>query len=869
MPSRFKSVTPLSSSSHLHAKSQPLHALSILTASILSAGVFAAPAVLAEPSDPGSRHAILLEPTTITATRQARAIDSVPSTVSVQQREELDRQNINNIRDLVRYEPGVSVAGAGQRAGTTGYNIRGIDGDRILTQIDGVETPGSFFFGPFAESHRNYVDPEIIQRVEILRGPASSLYGSSAIGGAVSYFTLNPDNIIKEGQSAGARLKAGYSSADRSWLKSATVAGREGEVDALLHLSERNGRETSSYGETGGSGLSRTRANPEDNDATNVLAKLGWNYAEDSRLGLIYEKYDNDRDTHQRSAVGGPFGEGIGRGMYKGRDSSDLVTRERFGLEHRFKVDSLLADNVKWSLNHQTAKTEQHTYDLYNVSPRSGQRPTHGPGAKAGAAGGHAGHSGHSGHTSHPGVGQGPSARPRASHGAHGQPTSAQGHGGRPASSHGAKTAAGEPGRLVHRERDTVYQESQWILDTQLDKAFSVAQTEHVLTYGATLKQQKTTGERSGSGQCAQALGSCKEIGDDSPGDRLKPTSDFPDPTITSYGLFAQDEIRWNDWTFMPGLRYDYTRLDPKITQKFLAGLPAEKSSPGIPSNVGNGDRVWHRFSPKLGVTYAFNDQYTWYGQYAEGFRTPTAKALYGRFESAQGDYVIEPNPALKPEKSKSYETGLRGSFDAGWFDVAVFHNKYQDFINEDALAPGYDQARFQSANIKHATINGLEIKSRLDLDVLGAPEGLYSLGSVAYARGRNDDTGKPINSINPLTGVFGLGYDQPSYGALLSWTLMKRKTRVDNSTFNAPDGTSGRFKTPGAGILDLTAYYKVTDDLTINSGIYNLADKKYWRWDDVRGFSESGEGAVISPANLDRLTQPGRNFGVNVVWDI
>ena len=42
-------------------------------------------------------------------------------------------------------------------------------------------------------------------------------------------------------------------------------------------------------------------------------------------------------------------------------------------------------------------------------------------------------------------------------------------------------------------------------------------------------------------------------------------------------------------------------------------------------------------------------------------------------------------NPNLEPEKSKSYETGLRGNFDAGNFDVAVFYNKYRDFIDEDA----------------------------------------------------------------------------------------------------------------------------------------------------------------------------------------
>lgn len=852
MPSRFKSVTPASSPSRVCAKDYPTHALSFLTASILSAGVLTAPSALAESGDSDHPHAISLAPTTISATRQPRDPRSVPSTVSVLERSELDRQNTNTIRDLVRYEPGVSVGGAGQRAGTTGYNIRGIDGDRVLTQIDGVETPASFFFGPFAESHRNYVDPEIIKRVEILRGPASSLYGSSAIGGAVSYFTLDPDDIIKDGQSTGARLKTGYSSADRSWLKSATVAGRQDELDALLHVSERNGRETASYGENGGAGLSRTRANPEDVDATNVLAKLGWNYADDSRVGLTYEKYSNDRDTAQRSAVGGPFGGGVGQGMYRWRDSNDRITRERFGLEHRFKVDSLLADNVKWSLNHQIAKTEQKTDELYNVPPRG--RPTSGRGAKGSAANGHGAPAGRP---------HGTAARPAANHG----PTGATG--GRPASSHAkAHSAAGAPGRLVHRERDTRYKESQWVLDTQLDKAFSIAQTDHVLTYGATLKQQKTTGERSGSGRCALAFGSCKAVGDDSPSDRLKPVSDFPNPTVTRYGLFAQDEVRWNDWTFTPGLRYDHTRLDPKVTPKFLAGLPAAGASAGTAGKVNAADKVWHQLSPKLGVTYAFNDHYTWYGQYTEGFRTPTAKALYGRFEGTQG-YVVEPNSALKPEKSQSYETGLRGHFDKGWFEVAVFENRYKDFINDDALKPGYNQVTFHSANIKHAIIKGLELKGRLDLDVMGAPEGLYSLGSLAYAHGRNDDTGKPLNSINPLTGVFGLGYDQRNYGGLLSWTLMKRQTRVDSSALKSQNRDATLFKTPGAGFLDLTAYYNVTDDLTVNTGIYNLTDKKYWRWDDVRGYDRFGEAAITSPANLDRLTQPGRNFGVNVVWNI
>jgi hemoglobin/transferrin/lactoferrin receptor protein len=730
--------------------------------------------------------ALNLEQVTISATRQEQDINSVPSTVTVQTREDLDRNNVNNIKDLVRYEPGVSVGGTGTRAGLSGYNIRGIDGDRVLTQVDGVQVPDGFFNGPYAQTNRNYVDPEIVKRVEILRGPASVLYGSNAIGGAVSYYTLDPDDIIKPGQDVGARLKTGYSSADDSWLTSGTVAGRTGDFDGLLHLSQRNGHETESYGETGGTGLDRTEANPEDVRTTNVLAKLGWNYADDARFGLTYEHYKDDRDTNQLSAVGGPFNAGRGFGFYQSRTGNDTITRERFGLDHRFAVDSLLADNIKWTLNYQIAKTDQSTEEIY------------------------------------------------------------------------------APSRTVLRNRDTTYKDRQWVFDAQADKAFAIADTDHVVTYGTTIKQDKVTGLRTGSGTCLTVAGACRVIGAASAADTLTPASDFPDPTINTYSLFAQDQIAWNNWTFMPGLRYDYTQLKPHLTDEFLA--TADQSGNG---EVNEDNKTWHRLSPKFGTTYRFNDNYTWYGQYAEGFRTPTAKALYGRFENVAGGYQVAPNPDLEPEKSKSYETGLRGQFDAGTFDVAVFYNKYRDFIDENAITPGYTETTFQSNNIQHATIKGLELKGRLNLDAFGAPNGLYTQGSVAYLYGRNDDSGEPLNSINPLTGVFGLGYDQDQYGALLSWTLVKRKTRVDSTSFNTPDGTSTQFKTPGYGVLDLAGFYKVTDDLTVNAGLYNLTDKKYWQWDDVRGYDSVGEASVTQPANLDRLTQPGRNFAINLVWDI
>lgn len=189
--------------------------------------------------------------------------------------------------------------------------------------------------------------------------------------------------------------------------------------------------------------------------------------------------------------------------------------------------------------------------------------------------------------------------------------------------------------------------------------------------------------------------------------------------------------------------------------------------------------------------------------------------------------------------------------------------------VDEDAVGAAGGLTVFQSRNISRASIRGAEAKGRLNLDNFGALPGLYAQGSIAYARGRDEETGEPLNSINPLTGVFGLGYEQERFGGLLNWTLVKRKTRIDQSGFNSPTGDGSQFATPGYGVLDLTGYYKLTDDLTVNAGLYNLTDKQYWQWDDVRGYDGNGEAGVTAPANLDRLTQPGRNFSINLVWDI
>ena len=109
-----------------------------------------------------------------------------------------------------------------------------------------------------------------------------------------------------------------------------------------------------------------------------------------------------------------------------------------------------------------------------------------------------------------------------------------------------------------------------------------------------------------------------------------------------------------------------------------------------------------------------------------------------------------------------------------------------------------------------------------------------------------------PLNSVDPAKVVAGVGYDHQDWaGGEFHLTYGAKKTRIDNSP-----GTL--YPTPAYTVADLTGYLKLGKYVLVNAGIFNLTDRKYWLWSDVRG--------VLNPgATIDRYTQPGRNYGVQL----
>ena len=167
-----------------------------------------------------------LETITVYA-RRLTPVSRVAATVTVIDQARIEATLATDIRELVRYEPGISVRNDPFRFGLDTISVRGLGGNRVAVEIDGIPAAGGFAVGSYADSGRAFVDPAFVDRVEILRGPASSLYGSDAIGGVVAMTTLTPGRLLEPASSTYVvRTEAGYDS-ENAASRAAVACGRQ------------------------------------------------------------------------------------------------------------------------------------------------------------------------------------------------------------------------------------------------------------------------------------------------------------------------------------------------------------------------------------------------------------------------------------------------------------------------------------------------------------------------------------------------------------------------------------------------------------------------------------------------------------------
>jgi hemoglobin/transferrin/lactoferrin receptor protein len=381
----------------------------------------------------------------------------------------------------------------------------------------------------------------------------------------------------------------------------------------------------------------------------------------------------------------------------------------------------------------------------------------------------------------------------------------------------------------------------------QLGKAFSIGGSEHELIYGLDYFQTENVSQRDG--------GTVDANGDEIPEFFPLPTRDFPLTDVRQLAFFVQDEIAMFGGRLMlsPGLRFDRFDADTQADSLYLDG------NPGTPLPEDYGDQ---ELTLRLGALYNFTDSVSAYARYSEGFRAPPYSDVNVGFSNFIGGYKTLANPDLESERSSGFEAGVRFQRDFGALSFAWFRNDYDNFIESFAIAPefadtgGIDPAdgllTFQSINRDQVVISGVEATAQVDLgQAARALEGFSFRASVAYAQGEDSELGTPLNTIDPLTGVFGLGYTAPTqrWGTDLILTLVGAKDQADIDP-NLP-----RPATDSYAVVDLLGRWDATDRISINAGIFNLTDQAYIVWADTAGIGADAQA---------RFTQPGINFGAN-----
>jgi hemoglobin/transferrin/lactoferrin receptor protein len=710
-----------------------------------------------------------LQQVTVTGTRTERTLADSPASITVIDRERLRRELVQNIQDLVRYEPGVSVRRS-VRYGLQDFNIRGLDANRVLIQVDGIRQPERFSFGPFTIG-RDTFELETLKTVEIIRGPASTLYGSDALGGVVTYTTLDPADLLGERDSH-VGLSSQYDSKNQGYVNTLSLAGRQDNLEALLIYTRRDAREPD------------IQADPSFKDrqtveGDNVLAKLVYRFSPFDSLTLTAEYFHN-RTTTTFSP------RNLDPGIRLFRETIE-TERSRLSLEYRYA-------------NPDTPAFELATVQIYYQPART----------------------------------QEPSVEERT------------------------LTVQGRP---VPVRRDTFNELVSNILgaSVQAQSRFQTGDLSHRLVYGMEISTTRNERPRNRF-QTNLLTGAVTQ---NIPPDTF-PTKDFPDSDTVRFGLYLQDEIDFGggNFTLIPGIRYDTYRLTPSPDEAFL------KSGAEAASLFADA------ISPKVGLVWRINPNLTFTAQYNTGFRAPQYNEINSGFTNLVSPffrYRTLSNPNLRPETSQGFEVGLRGIYPQASFSLAAYYNTYNDFIEafrevgSEPSPPGPPGSPppppvtlFQSQNVSRARIYGVEATGQyfFSPDLTG-----WSLnGSFAWAVGDNLTENKPLLSIEPLTAVLGLHYDDPSqiWGARLVATLVADprdpQREVVQPNPNAPPQIP--FVPKGYTVVDLLGYYNLDDNWQLNFGVFNLFDEKYFLYSETRSL-------FVGP-EVERRAQPGRHAALS-----
>ncbi|OWT56774.1 TonB-dependent hemoglobin/transferrin/lactoferrin family receptor [Candidimonas nitroreducens] len=731
-------------------------------------------------------------PSLAPVTVQGQALQTaLPDGATITTRAQLDDRSINSWDDLSqRGEPGVNF-----NRQNNSVNLRGLDGDRVATTLDGVALPWLTDGARGVQGGLNTIDFNTLTDIEVLRGPNAARSG--ALAGALALRSLMPADVLQPGRDFGALLKSGHDSADDSIGADAALAGRVGEGTSwLLQAGQRRGHELQNMADRGGYGAQREQPNPETYKQQNARLVLQHEWSSGHTLSLSGDTFRRQSTIDMRTEQGAAEDFQIGHDT-----TNEELARDRVMLDYGYRSPQGQAalDEAGVKLYWQRMRLDTANDGLHNTDAR-------------------------------------------------------------------AYIIPGDPFRYGYPSgpygRDNSIEESGFGLQARAAGHLAGAVAQH-WSVGAQWYGNRTEQLSAGYDNCpAVPPGLPALFGPRTCGFLHSNQSDMPRVTGNQWALWAQDELSWADGRYglTPALRFDAYRQKPES-----GGSYSSNPNSGVQSLSSSSGQ---RLSPSLLASFRPREDVTLYAKYGYGFKAPSATQLYLNY-GGPGTYLSVGNPDLKPETSHGWELGVDAGDAKLGGRLSFYDNRYRNFIEGVPLTAS--SAEWQQAwnglyplgvtgyvNRAHVRIYGAELSGHWQFQ-----PGWHVRGALAWADGRDQDTGQHLNSVAPLKIVAALGYGTEHWGAEGIVTAARPRHQVEYPQATA-DAPYADFQAPGYGLLDLTAWWKPTavKGLRVQAGVYNVFDKKYWNALDV----PTAGGSAI-PLPVDTYTQPGRSLRVAVTY--
>jgi hemoglobin/transferrin/lactoferrin receptor protein len=342
----------------------------------------------AQSTAPRNAHAALPE-VVVSGSRQEQAADELPLSYDVINANTLSNQQNRNLREALENLPNTSVkrsparfsvggatASAG-RDGNVGINIRGLGGNRVLLMTDGVRMPRSYAFRT-TTFDREYLSLELLKRIEVVRGPASALYGSDGMAGLVNFITHEPADFLAVGKgeapkTLGGRIAAGWSGDDNGHTLAGTVAGQASDtLQWMLTATTRGAHAMDNMGTNNEPNLNRTRPNPQDDRDNAVLGKIVLRPHATQRHVFTLEHVQKKSDVDLLSSRNPLPLRGTPAqiaGAIVDEYSSRSMERNRLTWDARFGLGTDWADHVRTVVAYQDAQSRQVGTSVRNTLP--------------------------------------------------------------------------------------------------------------------------------------------------------------------------------------------------------------------------------------------------------------------------------------------------------------------------------------------------------------------------------------------------------------------------------------------------------------------------------------------------------------------